>query len=105
MVSSDYRAIIESVLSNCANIDAHNEVLFDREHDCYCVLSVGWDGELHVHSCLIHIDVNGDKIWIQRNNTEDGIAAELEAVVVPKSSIVLGFKSPAIRQYTGYAVA
>ncbi|MCE2401184.1 XisI protein [Candidatus Poribacteria bacterium] len=40
---------------------------------------------------------------IQQDNTE-GIAPELERFGIPKEHIVLGFRSPDIRQYTGYAV-
>ena len=39
------------------------------------------------------------------NYTEDGIAGELEEASIPPNDIVLGFRSPKIRQYTGYAVA
>jgi hypothetical protein len=44
-------------------------------------------------------------VWIQRDDTEDGIAYELEDAGIPKTSIVLGFKQPEVRQYTDYAVA
>ena len=46
--------------------------------------------------------VNG-KIWIQKDETEEGIATDLEKHGVPKDKIVLAFKSPALRKYTEYA--
>ncbi len=106
----NYRNIIERVLSGYAqtryaNVDANNEVLFDRAHDRYCVLSVGWQGARRVHGCLIHIDLIGGKVWIQRDDTEDGVTAELETAGIPKQVIVLGFKPPSVRPYTAYACA
>ena len=44
-------------------------------------------------------------VWIQRDGTEGGIAYELEAEGIPKHDMVLGFHEPAVRPYTGYAVA
>ena len=64
---------------------------------------VGWDGR-RVHGCLAHVDLIDGKIWIQRDGTEDGLARDFEAAGVPKDRIVLAFRSPGIRRYTGYAV-
>lgn len=43
------------------------------------------------------------KIWIQRDFTEEGVASELVDLGVPKTDIVLGFKPPDMRQFTGFA--
>ena len=56
-----------------------------------------------IHACIVRIDIINGKLWIQQDNTE-GIAPELERYGVPKEHIVLGFRSPEIRQYTEYAV-
>lgn len=53
----------------------------------------------------MHIDLIDGKIWTQRDGTEDGIAADLERAGIPKEDIVLGFRPPELRPYTGYAVA
>lgn len=58
-----------------------------------------------MHSCLVHIDIIGGKLWIQRDGTEKGIAADLERAGVLKEHIVLGFRSPEVRPHTDYAVA
>jgi hypothetical protein len=47
---------------------------------------------------------NDGKIWVQRDDTEDGVTYELEAAGIPKDKIVLGFHPQNVRQYTGYAV-
>jgi hypothetical protein len=47
----------------------------------------------------------GDKVWVQHDQTERGLAPDLVAAGVPADRIVLGFKSPARRAVTGYAVS
>jgi hypothetical protein len=58
-----------------------------------------------VHGCLLHIDIIDDKIWIQQDGTEEGIALELLDAGIPYERIVLGFRHPDIRPYTDFAVA
>lgn len=105
-----YRQIIEDTLNEYAAIpyaygDMAGHTVFDREKDSYLLMTVGWDDERRIHGCLIHIDILNEKIWIQRDGTEDGIATELVAAGVPKSDIVLAFHHPEIRQHTEFAFA
>jgi hypothetical protein len=81
------------------------EAVFDRERDRYLIVVVGWDNRHHVHSTLVHVDVIDGKLWIQLDQTEEGVAPDLVAAGVPKDRIVLGFKSPARRAVTEYAVS
>lgn len=46
-----------------------------------------------------------EKIWIQHDGTEDGVANDLVKAGVPRDQIVLAFKSPDLRQHTDFAVA
>jgi len=64
---------------------------------------LGREGVKRVHGCLVHVDIIGGKIWIQRDGTEDGIAEELVRAGVPKEHIVLGFRSPQMRRFTEFA--
>jgi len=80
------------------------EALFDRAHDRYALITLGWDAGKRVHFALVHINVIGGKVWIEKDNTEDGVAAELVAAGIPKSQIVLGFRSPEMRKRTEFAV-
>jgi hypothetical protein len=57
-----------------------------------------------VHGCLVHINIINNKIWIQRDGTEYGIANELVNAGIPKNQIVLAFQPTDIRQYTEFAV-
>jgi XisI protein len=105
-----YRQTIETVLSEYASLPysyapIEAEVVFDRTRDRYLWMDVGWDKDRRIHGCLVHIDLIDGKIWIQRDGTEDGIAADLERAGIPKEDIVLGFRPPELRPYTGYAVA
>ena len=105
-----YRKIVQDTLQKYVDVkyaygDIHNEALFDINADRYMVVSVGWEGMKRVHGSLIHIDVVQDKVWIQRDGTEDGVANELVEGGIPKDHIVLGYKEPEIRKYTDFAVA
>ncbi len=107
---SAHRQAVRAVLSQYLDIryaygEIRNEAVFDEKNDRYLVVSVGWDRPRRVHSCLLHIDIVDDKVWIQEDNTEDGIAGELEEAGIRKTAIVLGFHEPEVRQFTEYAVA
>ncbi len=104
-----YRQLIKQILvehsqHKPAYGDIEVEKIFDTEHDHYQVVHVGWDGDNWLHSCILHIDIKGGKIWLQWNGTEDDIAADLVTAGVAKEDIVLGFQSPFMRQFTEYAV-
>lgn len=72
-----YRDIIEKILMTYTTIPyayGHIDIRpsFDRTRDQYLVVNVGWDGERRVHGCLIHVEINNGKVWIERDGTEDG---------------------------------
>ena len=52
----------------------------------------------------MHVDIQNDKIWIQRDGTEAVIADEFLKLAVPSEDIVLAFHSPFRQQFTGFAV-
>lgn len=80
-------------------------VLFDDEHQSYLLLDVGWYGDEYIHHTPIHLDIIDGKIWVQYDDTEDGVATDLLAAGVPPQDIVLGFRPPELRPYTEFAVA
>ena len=106
-----YRQIICDVLlpiaqSPYANTDLMSEAVFDRDRDHYLIMAAGWEGgDKRVHFCLVHIDIIGGKVWIQKDNTEYGVGYELEEAGIPKSDIVPAFHPVSVRPHTGYAVA
>jgi len=105
-----YRALIRQLLQEMAGYHADSpslqtELVFDEERGHYHYGEVGWDGDRRIDSVLVHIDLIGDMIWIQRNWTETRVAEELVKAGVPRNHIVLGFKHPTVRPDTDYAVA
>ena len=105
-------AVIEQVILEYAGIpyayepELHQAPAFDRERGQYLLTVAGWgrEGE-RVHYCLIHVALAAGKFWIEEDNTEEGIAADLERLGVPRDRIVLAFHRPELRSHTGYAVA
>jgi hypothetical protein len=107
---TQYRQIIKRILTAHTKIpysfgDLQSVTVFDTKADRYLLLAEGWEKRRRIHDCLIHIAIIDGKIWIQEDGTEYGVAQELLDAGVPKEKIVLGFKSPALRKYTEFAVA
>lgn len=67
------------------------------------MLLMGWQGYGYIHTCIIHIELIEDKVWVQADNTEDGITYALVKAGIPKEHIVLGFQSPFERGLTEFA--
>lgn len=110
MDTLDYRSVIERVLTEYAEYPyraggLETRLLFDHERDQYALICLGWEGIYRTHSCIAHLEIVNGKIWIQEDNTEEGIATDIEAAGVPKNQIVLGFRHPDLRPYTEYSVA
>jgi hypothetical protein len=106
----EYREIIKGVIREYAAFDPSTgdveaETVFDDERGHYELLYTGWEDWRRVHGSVIHIDLRGDKVWIQHDGTEAGVALELEAAGIPREQIVLGFHHPSKRKHTPYAVA
>jgi XisI protein/XisH protein len=80
------------------------ETVFDEAWGHYEMVYAGWDEPRRIHGTVIHVDIRGDKIWIQHDGTEDGLANELMAAGVPASQIVLAFHPPDQRKLTPFAV-
>ncbi|BBC22417.1 XisI protein [Pseudanabaena sp. ABRG5-3] len=106
-----YREIIKKVLQDQANYraslpDAYtSQVLFDDERGQYLILDIGWNGDHYLHATPIHLSLIGEKIWVQYDDTEEGIVNDLTDAGVSKNDIVLGFRHPKVRQYTGFAIS
>jgi hypothetical protein len=104
-----YRQLIQELLQAYSEIRGSNEeveaeLVFDKERDRYQLVNAGWSNKRRVYGCVLHLDIKGEKIWIQHDGTEGGIADELVSRGVPKKDIVLAFHSPFKRQFTEFAV-
>jgi hypothetical protein len=105
-----YRTLIQEVLAEYGSyhipfgVESEMETIFDTVRDHYQLVGTGWRGSERNYGTLIHLDLKGEKIWIQYDGTEVGIANELVERGVPKEDIVLAFHAPYKRPLTGFAV-
>lgn len=95
-----YQKIIKKIYQEYANFLEDNQVkielIFDQENHHYLLIETGWQNDYRIYGTLLHLDIINNKIWIQHDGTEEGIA---------KKDIVLAFKPPEIRPLTGFAVS
>jgi hypothetical protein len=80
------------------------EVIFDCDRDRYQLIYVGWRNSKRVYGVVLHVDIIDNKIWIQQDGTEIGIANKLVELGISKEDIVLAFNPPDLRKYTDFAV-
>jgi hypothetical protein len=83
--------------------DVEMELIFDKEHDHYQLMTIGWKNYERFHGSILHVNIRDGQIWIQHDGTENGLANELVELGVPKEDIVLAFHAPYKRKFTGFA--
>lgn len=83
--------------------ESNLRLLFDDERRSYALLDFGWHNKRYDHYSVLHLEIIDDKIWVQCDHTEQGIASELVAMGIPPSQIVLGFRPPELRPYTEFS--
>ena len=94
--------MVQQVLAQHAQIkpaygEIERQTLFDMERDHYQVLNAGWENRRQIFGCLIHVDIKGEKLWIQYPGTENGVENELVEAGILKQDIVLAYQSPYVR--------
>ncbi|AKE66016.1 MAG: XisI protein [Microcystis wesenbergii TW10] len=107
-----YRNAIKKVLteyhewvSGSANLDQESCLVFDEIHDQYFWLFMGWEGKKKIRNIQVHIRIKNEKIYIEEDWTEEGIATELLREGISKEDIVLAFYDLETRKLTGFAVS
>ncbi len=106
-----YQDILIDYLEAYANIQPANQpniesqVIADRSNNHFQLLRIGWEGETYIFTVVFHFDIKDGKIWFQRNITEREVVDELMERGVAREDIVLGFRPPYARPYTGFAAA
>ncbi len=78
--------------------------MFYDERGQYLVVDFGWNGDKYLHATPIHISLVDREVWIQYNDTQEGVATDLMAAGISREDIVLGFRHPKIRKHKGFAV-
>ena len=106
---AQYRQYIQDILDEYSQYkpaygDVELETIYDTTKDHYQLLSVGWNKHQRIHGSILHLDIRDNKIWVQYDGTEEGIANRLVELGVPQEDIVLGFHPPYQRQYTQFSV-
>ena len=92
-----YKRCIKKLLSEYDSFKSpwsNVELLFDDERMTYMAVRVGWSKYKRIHLCLVHIDILGEKMVIQCNNTENQVMTELLEMGIPRENIVFGFIPP-----------
>jgi hypothetical protein len=107
---TEYRSIVKHLPAQHAEqIPSIGQVgtatVFDDQSDNYALVDYGWDPAGRVHAVVIHVRLHRSKVWIEVDNTEDGIAQELVEAGIPAHDIVLAFYRPERRKLTEFAVA
>lgn len=105
----NYRHIIKHIIDEHASIPhAYGELerlaICDDEQDSYMLVDVGWERDRRIHQVVFHLRIREDKIWVEDDWTEYGVAQELADSGVPKGEIVLGFQPTEKRPFTEFAV-
>jgi hypothetical protein len=107
-----YKSAIKQVLteyydwvSGSANLTDESCLVFDDEHHHYIWRFLGWDGKKRTSNTQVHVRIKNDKIWIEEDWTEEGIATELMRLGISNLEIVLAFHPPEERKYTDFAIA
>ena len=85
--------------------DSQIELIIDKDKTHYLLVEMGWQNDRRIYGNLIHIDIIDNKIWIQQDGTEEGIANELVKEGISPQQIVLAFKTPERRQITDFAIS
>jgi hypothetical protein len=107
---TQYRQIIKDILNRYAAVpfsygEIQQQVFIDKEENNFFLFNIGWQNKKRIHGCVVHVEIIDDKVWIQQDGIEDGIANDLLAAGIPKDKIVLAFHPPSIRPYTEFAVS
>jgi hypothetical protein len=109
---TQYQQFIKQVLSEYDRLvhqspdnDTETCLVFDETHNHYLWLTVDWQGSKRQKYTHVHIRIKNEKIYIEEDWTEEGIATELMRLGIPNSDIVLAFQPPEVRKYTEFATA
>jgi hypothetical protein len=109
---TQYQHFIKQVLTEYDRLvhqspdsDTETCLVFDETHNHYLWLTVDWQGSKRQKYTHVHIRIKNQKIYIEEDWTEEGIATELMQLGVPTSDIVLAFQPPEVRKYTEFATA
>ncbi len=105
-----YRKLVLEILTEYSSHkpsygEVEVELILDSERDRYQLVHAGWSNRRRIYGCTIHVDIKDDKIWIQNDGTEEGIANVLVERGVSSQDIVIAYHPPELRKFTDFAVS
>ena len=110
MDASQYSQLVQQILTKYARLinpknTPNQTLIFDTQNDHCVFLANERHDDKRRYGITLHIDIIDGKIWIQRDGTEEGIIDDSMEAGVPKEHIVLGYRSPFVRQHTEFAMS
>lgn len=100
-----YRECVKMFLLGQCDLEGTNDVVsvpvFDEMRDRYLVLCHGWRGQERVYWVVLHLEIREGRVWIERNQTEVDVEAELMVLGVAKGDLVRGGVPPEYRMLAG----
>ena len=107
-----YQNIIKKILTEYAEIfsqvpdqDIEEILMFDHNRSQYLWFNIGWKNGKRIKAISVYLRLKNDKIYIEEDWTEAGIATELMRLGIPSSEIFSAFQPPEVRQFTEFAIA
>lgn len=107
-----YQTLIKKILTEYEKIslqvpdpDIDEILIFDDSRSQYLWFNIGWKEGKRIKAISVYARIKNDKIHIEEDWTEEGIANELLREGVPKEDIVLAFHDPETRKDTEFACA
>ncbi len=92
--------------NNQATHDADENCLIIDQHCGYCLwVRIGWDNGNRIEKIVVFARIKNQKIWIETDWTNEGIAIDLMRAGIPNTDIVLGFLAPEERSLSEFAIA
>lgn len=105
-----YREIIKKVMRDLvdyipAEEGIRTELVLGDATGHYQVLQIGWKDRRRIHGTLFHVDLIGEKVYVEHDGTDLALVDDLLEAGIPKQDIVMGFHPPNQRKFTDFAVA
>jgi XisI protein len=92
-------------LQQPANQHIQFTTIADTNKNHFQIIAMGWEGYKRIFNLLFHLDIIGDKVWVQEDKMEYSIAERLVEKGISKKEIVLAYFPDYHRAYTEYAIS
>lgn len=79
--------------------------VFDEQRRHYLLVKTGWRNQRRIRGVTLFVRILDEKIHVEEDWTEEGIAGALLQAGVPAEDVVLEFHPPEMRKHTEFAHA